>query len=427
MLVCMVGCDGGNQMAPMGDDGAGNTGSSGRQPLPKDAGPEDAAMVEEGDAGPVVCISEEFELSADVVARYRPVSILADEDGFAVAWDQGEGRDAMRRSHVPQHGSPEQSSYIDVNDVTDANYQVPVIVHGMVAFKSDLGSLEFRELMAQPLDASLEPVGDVVRITNDDIEPSAPVLVAMDSGFVLVYTQPAGDGSVVVARSLDRAGKPGKAHELATSAGVIAGVSATGLASHALVGWVDPAVDGGEAWVQRIEADGAPSGKAELISTEGNATGRIWLASDDAAALAVFEVLVSGWRRDIRTRLINLGGTAERPEEILAFGATGMAGVSAAAFGGGFAVAYRALQDEVRETRVSFVHGSTGKTVSTVKAGTTTITTETTALAVGPDGTLLVAWSDIPPNVGAVVDDVGAVIKASRITCPEAWLRCSKR
>ncbi len=421
MLVCMIGCDNNSAPRGQGGSGSGSTGSSG-----PGTGTDDAGTLEV-DAGPIECVTKEFELSGDQIARYRPVSILAREGGFAVAWDQWDDRDEMLRADVPERGNPEEAAYIEISDVEGANNQAPVMAPGMLVFKSDLFGLASHELVAQPLNADSAPAGAPVRITNDDLEPSVPVLVPVESGFVLVYTQPNGDGTVVIGRSLDRAGKPGMAHQIASSGGIIAGVSATALDSKVAVGWVEPTAAGGEAWLQLTDANGFPTGKPALVSTEGNATGRIWLASDDAAALAVFEVIVSGWRREIRTRLLGLDGKPQRPEQILVFGPTRMAGISAAAFGGGFAVAYRALEDEKTETRVSFVHGSTGRHVNTVMTGETTATTEATTLAVTPEGTLLVAWSDIPPNDGAIADDVGAVIKATRITCPEAWLRCSKR
>ncbi len=431
LLCCsLVGCGEKRSEAARAQHG-GNAGpATPATPVP-DAGDEidDGAVPgeQETDAGMLPCTTQEFELSADAIARYRPISIAATAGGFTVAWDEWNYRDQMHLTVVPTTGQPAEHGLLEVENTLDAGYQSPVITPGMMVFKTDMFSLDQRELMAQPLDASFSPLGSPVRLTQDLVEQSVPILIPVDTGFVLVYSEPDGAGTKLIARTLSRSGAPGVAHDIVRSEVPLGSFGATAFAAGVGVSWVAPTASGGDVWIRRTALSGAPLGDSWIVSTEGNAAGGISMVSDGEAALVVFNVLLAGGRSQVRARLLTREGKPSKPEQMVTLGPTQAAGVSAGAYAGGFAVAYRARDADKIETRVSFIHGSTGMVVSSHVTGTSTAMNEATTLAVAPDGTLLVAWSDLALPDAAFDGQGGAVIKASRMTCPEAWLRCSKK
>jgi len=381
-----------------------------------DAPPVDAPSVDAGSG----CIAEQFELSTDSLGRTRPIAIAPDGDGFVVVWSEWDDGEQLRIAHVPTTGSPGEPVLLGTEGAPGANDRTPELASGMLTFTSDLTTLAVPEVMAQPLDAAFAPVGAAVRVTNDDLAQRAHAIVATGAGFLLLYAETGATETRVLAQQLQTTGAlEGAPQVIGTTTDSIDRLSAAPLGPDVGVTWVDQRRDGGDVWVRHLAATGAPLGDAIMVSTEGNASGGVRMASDEIAGVVVFDVMVGGLRPEIRSRLLNLDATPLTFEQIVSFAPAQGTGASLAAFAGGFASTYHSTEDRETTARVSFIHGSTGVVDSTVVLGATGSTHGRTAAAVASDGTLLVAWSDVR-------DGEGTKIMLSRLVCPDAWLRCSR-
>jgi len=180
------------------------------------------------------------------------------------------------------------------------------------------------------------------------------------------------------------------------------------------IGWIAD----GDAFVEALDSTGVASGMRTLVSTEGNVESGIDTEFDEESGVVVFTVNVGG-RREVRSRLIDADGTlltGERPTSVAPIAGRAP---SVTAYGGGFAIAYRAQPTAgLYEMHVVFVHGSTGLVVERYSFPASNWDDGRPSLAATSTGVMGLGWADQEPE--------GTVIRAVRLTCEDAWLRCAR-
>ncbi len=319
------------------------------------------------------------------------------------------------------------------------------------------------------------PAEEPVRIVAASDAPASAALAARSTGFLLSWRAGGAEGSTLQARELTASANPiaTLTDALAPQSGAGELFAVLGLPDDYLAAWLETTGGEGELRAVRIGADGEPDADASTLAAGAKAAlaedlhlaaladGRAmlsWLERDDAgqarvmgqvigtrlasegdavqlskhavaaarfdfagrghSAGLIYAALDGGVREAIKFRRIAADGVAT--EAVLNIvNAPGRAvGGSIAAFGQGYAVAYRALPSlgvPAPVIRVAFIDES-GKIVHEAELGETTEAGGRTTLAATVDGHLLVGWTSDWP--------AGPATHALALDCPGALVLC---
>lgn len=396
-------------------------------PPPSDAGPRDSGLVDSStgedsgptdggrdgstvdpDAGLTGCNVDPLELGMDFISRARPVAVEPLASEFAVVWGQAGGaNEAVWATFLGADGAPTRSQFLTAGAGTARNVATG---GGVAVWQNYVGPGNVLETIAVlPAEGSLPTA-----LTDAAHDSQLPAVVALgEDRWLFSYAQ-ARDGMWTLRTTVLDGTTVGASTEVAT-------LGAATPSALAIVGEAPAVVwaDAGRVRLQRLDAAGAPSGEPIVLDTENNAVGPVALAFDETGGLVVFAVSVEG-RPEIRSRLLLGDGTPRTFEQVVSAAPTQGSDFAVATYEGGFAVAYRARLVEMRTfLQLAFVHGSDGNVVATVDLGDGAFTDGRPALAVDNAGLLVASWAETAM--------AGTQLRAGRLSCPEAWLRCSPR
>ncbi len=179
--------------------------------------------------------------------------------------------------------------------------------------------------------------------------------------------------------------------------------------------WVRPETEGSRIASQLLDEAAASIGSRRQVSTQTNAAGVVGVARTPSGRLAsVFDVDVGGGgaRQEIRFRALEpTTGQPMDNEVVISPGTTQGRAPGIAAFAGGYAVAYRATVDpELAEPTIRLVLVTTNGTPTAVTdLDPTTADGGPVRVAIGFDGSILVAWAEST--------DEGTALVARRLRC----------
>jgi len=384
-------------------------------------GPVTDGRIIEGDGGGVeTCRVETYDLAHDTITRSRSVAITSSADGFMAAWSQfdvlGDNLYGVQAGLRAPPGTP-----VTLTE-EELAFRSPVIVNDLLVARVESTEHYTYDLATRVVGEFGS--GTMTRLMDDAADQDQPVLVSREGGYLLLYR--AAEAGTISIRSLrlDMSGRPvGAPQTVATLPGEIRSMDSSVMGGGVGLVYITATDSGGLVHFQRLTMDGAASGEARRLDTEGNASSTVSLAADGVAGLVAFDVLVDGVRPEVRMRLLDTGGAPTSGERIVTTGPERGVGPSVAAFSGGFVVVYRdamptATDGTAARATAAFVHGSTGDVVLRTELGDAHGEGGPIGTSVAPDGTLFALWTDL-------VRGSGTTIKAARLVCPDAWLRCS--
>jgi hypothetical protein len=354
-------------------------------------------------------------------AAHSEVAIAADARGFALVHHDGEG--ALFITAVPIAAPAQDPVRIVSASAAPAS--------ALLAARSTGFLLSWREggtagssLKARELSASTNPIVEL----TDALAPRSGVgelsaLLGLQDGYLAAWLETAGDERELRAVRIGVDGEPGTgASTLAAGSDAVTAedLHLAELADgRAMLSWIERD-DAGEARVmgQTITAGLAAEGEPVQLSRHAAADARFDFAGRGHSAGLIYPALDGGVREAIKFRRIEADGVAT--EAVLnILNAPGRAvGGSIAAFGQGYAVAYRALPSlgvPAPVIRVAFIDQS-GRIVHEAELGETTEAGGRTTLAATVDGHLLVGWTSEWP--------AGAATHALKLDCPGALVLC---
>lgn len=360
-------------------------------PAPTDVG---------GDVTERGCDLSGFQMALDPVTRPRSVVVSRDNDvDLVFAWSGGAAGEQVDIANLAAVSDmPAFSSIIEDNIVRQPASSDSVLT--WVEISGD----ESIVFVAHPPSAAIQ--------VSESGRHDGPQIIQVEGGWWLAWTQLNAergwdiryrffDGeSLGELMSLDVSASESKI-AIAESEGVMA------------VAWIAE----GNAFTQSLMPSGAAVGEATVVSTDSNVTSGITLALDGLGGLVAFVVDVGG-QSQVRSRILDLEAAPRRNEQIVSVPNAGT-DPSVATYAGGFAIVYRARSPGGQfSVELAFVHGSTGSVVDRYVVDSSDWSDGRPGIAITTVGTLGIGWAEQMPE--------GTQIRAARIQCEEAWLRCSR-
>ncbi len=418
------GGDGGGMPPPPGRRDAGvDAGNDAARPA--DGGVEGGTADDGGGDGGGMggCVhdpeGDRFVLGMDSLGRARRVALAPVDDGAVLAaWAAVGGGDALPKVRVAvlgPSGSPSAT-----RPVTDGSGTVrtPALVPrgsgggALLAWvDSAPGSYE---VMTMRLGPDGQPAGAPVRVTNNSLLESDPALAVVGSEFWLGWAQgdPLGDTQALVLQRLDADGRPsGALVPLDDGSGMPSALAMRGRSTGALIAWVEGGSVGERGvWSLPLSASGMPSIAKSRLDSEGVPVGTVALAGGAAFHLSAFDVDLGG-RMEVRYRLLDADGVPMASVSPI-HETDGTMGPGAASFRGGWAVAYRLVPDgDVARTRIEVaLVDVTGTVVERFDLGSASFQGGPVSVAVGSQGDLFVGYLQ--------EDDEGRLqVHLSRVRC----------
>jgi hypothetical protein len=422
VLLAVAGCgdDGDAEVfAPVGPGGHDAGSRDAAAIAPRDAGQRDTEIFS-GDL--YLCGYDDDDALLGTGNAVQPeLAIAADARGFALVHRDADG--SLLITAVPI-AAPAQEP-IRIVRASDAPADVALAARAagfLLAWRKggDAGGV----LHARELSASSNPI---VTLT-DALAPQSSAgelaaLLGLADGYVASWIEAAGDEPSLYAVAIGSSGEPSAAAQRLALGADAAAVVDLHLAEleggRAMLAWLERGADGAARVVgQRLGAGLAVEGEAAQLSKHAVADARFDLAGRGPSAGLIYPALDGDVREAIKFRRIDADGVAT--EAVLNIvNAPGRAiGGAIAAFGQGYAVAYRALPSlgvPAPVIRVAFID-QFGAIVHEAELGETTEAGGPTALAATDDGHLLVGWTSAWPS--------GPATHALKLDCPGALVLC---
>ncbi|MEM9071319.1 MAG: hypothetical protein AAGE52_22625 [Myxococcota bacterium] len=395
-------------------------GSAPSAPVPGDPGPRprpvrDSAVPDtstpsvDASSQAVACESFPVELSLDPISRARQVSVGTNETGFVFAWSDARSvTEDVRIADLPSDAVAVMETRLTEDGASVRSVEV---TDGLAVWLDDAG----RGAPYGVRGAEVGRPADEVWVFSDaEGDHASPQVVAVEDGWIVAWLRrpPGSDRWQVEMRPVDNAGETGDVVQLPYEA-TTPSLSFSNASNLLYLAWVD----GDDVFVGRTSLTGESAIDASQVSTESNAAGDLSIAFGPDGGIATFGVRVAGIRPEIRSRLLDVNGRPQRPEEVVSQAPLKGSVPSAIAFSGGFAVAYRAAHnDEEDHIRLAFVHGSDGDVVAEYSFGESAMDDGAPGVAVDEEGRIGVGWAHRSGS--------GTAIRGVRLVCAEAWLRC---
>jgi hypothetical protein len=153
--------------------------------------------------------------------------------------------------------------------------------------------------------------------------------------------------------------------------------------------------------LQRLDREGAPSAEPMRIDADGDAEGRLSLATTDVGGAIAFDVRVAGKRAEVRARPFDLSGQPSGVERVVTESHEQGLSPQIVPFRGGFVVAYRSDFDGARALRLALLDEQTRRLDAEEVTMLNAFDLET-QLAISPDGkSLHLAFTDEVAGSGA--------------------------
>jgi hypothetical protein len=422
VLLAVAGCgdDGDAEVfAPVGPGGHDGGARDAAAIAPRDAGQHDTEIFS-GDL--YLCGYDAADALVRTGNAAQPdLAIAADARGFALVHRDADGSLAITAVPIT---APAQDP-VRIVRASDAPAAIALAARAagfLLSWRT--GGDAGVELNVRELSASTNPV---VTLT-DALAPQTGVgeltaLLGLPDGYVATWIEASGGEPALHAVAIGSSGEPtAAARTLALGADAAAaldlhlGALADG---RAMLAWLERDADGAARVVgQTLGAGLAVEGEAAQLSKHAVADARFDLAGRGPSAGLIYPALDGDVREAIKFRRIDADGVAT--EAVLNIvNAPGRAvGGAIAAFGQGYAVAYRALPSlgvPAPVIRVAFID-QFGAIVHEAELGETTETGGPTALAATADGHLLVGWTSEWPS--------GPATHALKLDCPGALVLC---
>lgn len=402
--------------AACGDDGAPPA------PVARDSGPVDVGSPQDAnstapdvgdDAGDDVdesalsCTAETYELAVDPISRERRVSVTQTTRGFAFGW--GDSRDVLEQARTAEIAR--DSSAPIVRGLTDdgRSARSVQVSEGYAIWIDDLGTGEHQVIRG----SDTRPTEAQYRTLSAEVgEHRAPLLFQVEDGWLAAWLVRVDDTWRIETRTLSADGLgEGVRNQLpwVLPDPNFAMSLADGKHHYA---WNDS----GDVIVAVTSDDGVVRTEPSVVSTGVTLPGESSLAFDQGFGVVAYTVLIEDVRHEVRARLLGPDGLPVRPERVVSLAPLRGSSPTVGAFGGGYAVAYRAGGPGAQHLRVAFVHGSDGDVIDEYELGDAPFDGESPGVGVDDEGALAVGWAN--------VEERGTVIRGARLRCAAAWLRC---
>ncbi|MEO0322154.1 MAG: hypothetical protein AAF447_04310 [Myxococcota bacterium] len=388
---------------------------------PEDLGPEDLPVNDLGDMGPGGCTSEEadvFALGSDGSLDARRVAVTAVDDAFFVVWeDRSRGR-RLRGLRVPTTGDAGEPVDLTSGVTRPREPTLLTLDDGMLLAytDNDTGGMG-EQVLTRRLDGAGVPTAEPRVLTTGPARHVSPGLAREGTTFLASFIEAdtAAGLSRAQAVTIDASGRiptGASVRTVATSTGNLLSprLVARDGAGYALA-FVDTAPpDGRRARYAPLGINGSLDGALVDVGLSDSAREHVSIALLSQALIPMandflgvaFDVLVSGVRTETNVQVFD-AQTAEAGGELRAHSSQQTArSPSIVAFGGGFLVAHRLVEDDTGEFETPTIALSlvdlTGALVTTLSFGDTLDSMEgeggPVGLAVAPDGTFLLTWAD---------------------------------
>jgi hypothetical protein len=275
---------------------------------------------------------------------------------------------------------------------------VPVGTSWLTAFTDNEGATSF-ELRTMTVGPGLAPTATPTRLTTTATQlEDNPVLLNTATGVLAAWVEDdmlattrigralalttSGTASGTVQTTTPGANKPGQ---------IVLGLLDPG---PALV-WAEGVGGTSSVLMQPLRATGALNGALATLSTEANADGTVDAALTTSGGAVVFGALVSGVRREVRFRALDMDGTPIGSETILTAFPSAGSDASIAQFAGGYAVSYRrvATGGDPAQIRLLLV-SALGEVLDDVVVAQAQDSGGRTTLRVSGDGQIGISWAD---------------------------------
>ncbi len=382
----------------------------------RDTGTQDTAVVmDAGDAEPSQCDVVELEMPMDFIATSRPVSVEVGDDGFTIAYRRtGDDGDV----YISRVGLGPSATTVETLPLVEepGTAQNVVIGGGMAVWEDDLNERVERTIRAFPVRPG--PSDTIIDVTSRTGDARAPIVARFEGGnWIFGYFEATGGQWAVTVRSWDGTtlGNP----QVLDTVSEVGQLSLAQAGDAMMAAWQKGDGSSGDIWLRPLDMSARPMGPGQIVSTEGNAVGPVQVAFHESGGAVIFEVSLDG-RPEIRSRLLNLDGTPKRAEQVVSLAPPQGRNAALITYSGGFASVYheRLLGGgEPESVKLNFIHGSDGNVVFELPLGSAGFDDGLPGLAVGPEGEIVAAWAEVLPE--------GTKIRAVKISCPVAWLRCS--
>ncbi|MCB9620382.1 MAG: hypothetical protein H6724_13170 [Sandaracinus sp.] len=384
-----------------------------------EAGTDDGGTDDGGGSIPTDCVTEEsdrFELGSDSRNATRHVALAAGSGGFVVVYPLNEGGfDDMIARRVPSSGAAGEP--IALTD-TFASERAPALVwngSGYIVGWHDNDGRGF-EVVTRALNAEGQPLGAsrVISTPTTGRLHDSLALAVDDDGVVAAFVEEDVARSTRLLQSIRLAddGSPMGTPSVITDPPANE-PALVGREGGSVVVWARSGDDGATAVARLLDASAMAAGAVLPVGTQPNAGGVVGVARTPAGQLAtVFDANISGGaRQEIRFREHAADGTPRNNEVVLSPGTSQGRAPGIAAFAGGYAVAYRATVDpELTGPTIRLLLVSPNGTVNEVtNLDRTSAEGGAVHVAVGFDGTILVAWAE--------ATDTGTTLVARRLRC----------
>ena len=357
-----------------------------------------------------------FELPGSSV--FGEVAIATDERGFALVHHDAEGALQIEAVAIAQDRQPS----VRLIAAADAPG------HAALAATDQRFALLYRAgttLYARVLEPGATPTALTQRLAQPDMDGGERfALTALDDRFVAVWSE-VGEGaeSAVFVQAIDVDGEP-QGQPRALSAVAQRAPRDLQLArldgSRVLLAWyeVDDA-QAGRVMAQTLDAELAPERDPVQLSKNAVAQARFDLGARTQSAGLIYQAREGGVRDTVKFRRVGPEGQAVESELNIVSAPGRARGGALAAFGQGYAIAYRVLPSlgvEQSAIRIAFVN-QFGRVVYETELAPTSEDGGRATVAASGDGHLLVGWSTLHPSGGATTHAV-------QLDCPGALVLC---
>ncbi len=393
---------------------------------PRDGGPDGALDAGDGggtgfDAGSgPTCVlgpADVWDLAEEVGVQPRTVPVAARAVGFGVAWTASQdGANNVWFRAVPLAGDPSDAVQITDDYALSRGPALLSLGDSFLVAWYDNSSGNF-DVWARPIGTDGAATGSAQQITTSTLRDDNPALVRSGSGVLAAWVEDDMVGGTRIARSrmLSAAGAPSgspstvSAPPLSPAEPILTPRSG----GYALT-WAETRAGASHVIVVPLDATGASAGDPVTVDTEGNSDGTVDAHLGESGGAVVFGVMVSGVRPEVRFRAVTPTGSVSDtlPERSLTIGADERGtDPSIDALGPGYVVAYRALPAGERTTPMIrlLVVDSIGDVVVDGDIAEAASTGGRTSVAVAPDATVLITWSDI--------EGTTTTLRAARVAC----------
>lgn len=354
------------------------------------------------------CSAETFELGIDPISRERRVSTALTRRGFIFGWgDAADVREQARMAEIAQDSEVPTFRALTSDERSARSVRVS---DGYAVWIDDEGTGEdyvIRGNDTRSGEARYET------LSSSSGEHREPLLFQVDEGWLVAWVVSVGGAWRIELATISEEGRvEGERTRLPWT--LPSPYFAMSLSDDQYyMSWNN----GGDIVVAVMNAEGDVVTEPVVVSNGEAVPGESSIAFAQGFGVVAYSVIIENIRREVRARLLGPDGTPVRPEQVVSLAPLRGRNPVAAAFGGGYAVAYRASQtNEDEHLRVAFVHGSDGNVIDEYRLGAAPFGGEQPGVSVDTEGALAVGWASIESR--------GTAILGARLQCDDAWLRC---